>query len=200
MKPIREILKDFEKCLLVYCKPMHDRLLPPLQGNIIEDFLQNLGEAGEVSENLREIFLWKNGIRQDGGLFTRSYRLCSFGVIPPLEDVITYQIISSQDNDWPSSLVPLVTSYNGEFLLLEADMSKQNFGMLELYCPTFGYVYERITYYDSIYSMIQTIIERFESGAFVYNNEKMTLAEDMDLVFKISTALNPNSNYWDDFR
>lgn len=197
MENLTELLLELENCLASYCKPMYDRMLNPLDNKEIDFYFNKIGLESQI---IKSLYLWKNGIPNNGDLFTYSYGICSFGVFPPLDYLVTVYNLAIKDGDWNKSLIPVVVSYAGDFLLFESDANKIDHGQLYLYCPTFGYVYETISYYDSVECMIRTIIKCFLSGGFVYDTESMSLKEDQDIVFAISAEMNPQSHYWDDYR
>ena len=186
-------IEKLNKCLYEYCQPLSLRLLSPLDKDRIKFFF----EQWQIDdENLSEIFLWKDGIPYDESLPTYSFNFTGFGVIPPLEEINKIIKIESSNPYWRKTLFPLVTSFAGDFLLYETDKSSDVYGQIFLYSPNLGYVDYQVSYFDSVNSMIDTIVENFEKKVFVYNPIEMSLDIDFTLHFEISKVLNPNSEYW----
>lgn len=191
MKSIEIEIQRLDLCLKKFCKPMHDRLLEPMKKEVIESIL---APWGYDDNHIVDIFQWKNGIPYDESLPTYCFDYTEFGVIPPLEYIVDILNIEKRNKSWNDSLFPLVVSYGGDFLLYETNKKSRNYGAIYLYSPNLGYVDHLPRYFDSIFSLIDTIIENFESGAFKYLD--MSLEIDYDLTSKISKRLNPASEYW----
>jgi len=187
-------IEKLNKCLHDYCHQLYIKLQPPLTLLEIE---RNFKDLGIDDENLLDIFLWKNGIPYDINLPTHSYDFTGFGVIPPLRYIAEIIKIEITDQSWRNSLFPLVVSYGGDFLLYETNKRDGNYGKLFLYSPNLGYVDYQISYFDSIGTMIETIVNSFEKKILVYDNETMSLdITDYSLRSEISKKLNPKSEYW----
>lgn len=184
-------IQKLELCLKKFCEPMYNRLLEPLNKEAIESILNTWGYD---DKNISEIFQWKNGIPYDDSFPTYCFDYSGFGVIPPLEYILEILTIQKKHKSWNQSLFPLVVSFAGDFLLYETNKRNRNYGAVYLYSPNLGYVDHLPGYFDSIFSMIDTIIENFESGAFKYLD--MSLEIDYDLRAEISKKLNPESEYW----
>jgi hypothetical protein len=190
---INTYIKKLEACLSSYCPFLYSKILPPLIDRERDILFDQLKIDDEI---LKKVYTWKNGIENDGQLFTNSYNYTGFGVIPTLDYAAEILQIESINKYWKKSYFPLVVSFSGDFLLYETDRANANYGQLFLYCPTMGHVYEQISYFDSVYSLIDTIIESFNEKAFVYDNVEKFLDIDFDLSYPIATELNPKSKYW----
>ncbi len=190
----QQYIQLLDTCLATYCQPMYQLLQPPLEKSAIEAYF-NKWQIED--ENLMDIFLWKNGIVNDGVLPTLTYNYTEFGVIPTLEHINELIQLEAEYASWKSSFFPIVTSFGGDFFLYEANRQSSDYGMLFLQCPTFGNVGEFVvSYYDSIEQMILTITECFKTKAFVYNQDKMWLDVNHSLVTQIAKKNNPKSEYW----
>lgn len=198
MNKLEESISALDYCLKEYCSSLYQRLLNPLEKEKINKLLQQIGVD---DSDLEELYLWKNGILNDGSLPTHSFDYTSFGVIPPLEYAVMIYQMESENDLWSKSLIPIVSSYAGDFLLFESDKNSKTYGMIYLYSPTLGYVYDLVTYFDSLESMISTTVESFRAGAFTYNNKEMVFdVSNQDMQFSIAAELNPRSEYWDEYR
>ncbi len=191
----QQYIQLLNTCLATYCQPMYQRLQPPLEKSAIEAYFN---EWEIEDENLMDIFLWKNGIENEGVLpGTFSYDFTGFGVIPELKYIDNLMKMEKESSSWPSSLFPLVASFGGDFFLYETNKRSSQYGMLFLRCPTRGFVDDMLSsYYDSIQQMIVTINECFETGAFIYNSNEFELSEKFELVSVIRKKNNPHSGNW----
>lgn len=197
MDNIRNTLRLFEACLKKYCTPLFDRLQEPLKESEVNMLFDIIGVNDPY---LKELYLWRNGIPYDVALPTHSFDFCTFGVIPPLDYLKNVLDLESADF-WKRSYIPIIASYGGDFLLYESDENTESYGMLFLYSPNLGYVYDQISYYDSLESMVRTIIECFELNAFSYDSQNMILdVINIDMQYSIAAKLNPKSEYWEDYR
>lgn len=198
MNSFSKQLTRLDKLLKANFGLLYEKLLDPLTEEQIRNHCKRLGI--DVPEFV-EIFLWKNGLPNNGEYSTQAYAYCSFGAIPPLEYINEIHELHLSIGIWPDKLIPLVTDYGGNFLLLDISIESPTYGMILLECPTFGNVGDnRLTYYDSIYNMVETINECIEKGGFIYDRHNLWLNVDNDIVFEISTRLNPKSKYWDEYR
>jgi hypothetical protein len=191
MQNIEMNIQRLGQCLSTFCAPLYERLQEPLNQEITISVLDKWGYDDEL---ILEIFKWKNGILYDEVFPTYLFDYTGFGVIPSLEYVEEILEIERKDKSWRESLFPLTTSFAGDFLLYETNKNSKHYGAIYLYSPNLGYVDYLPIYFDSIYSMIDTIIQNFELGAFKYIN--MSLEIDYELREDISRRLNPKAEYW----
>ena len=185
------LFQSFRRCILHYCPVLGNMLQEPHKREELELLLDKLG-----IQNLtyRDLYLLTNGIDNDGKYPTSAYDFCDFGVIPTIEFVSKLLKVDALKGIWTNSRFPVITSFAGDYLLLET--ANPNLGKLLLYSPNLGYVTDLPTYYDSIDSMFRTIISCFEIGAYRYDTNTMTLITDIALKFEISRQYNPFSSYW----
>jgi len=160
----------------------------------IEELNSILETNGISDESYRNLYELTNGLEYDYKYPTHAYDYCDFGVIPSIEYGISLLRNESVSRIWKNSRLPLVTSFAGDFLLLETKGSLA--GQLTLYSPNLGYVDFLPTYFDSIDAMLETIITCFKQDAFVYDSNMMFLNTDYNLKFEIAKHLNPKSDYW----
>jgi len=193
MQVDKNILNEFDSTMKAYCFPMYERLIQPLEPGEIINIFNTLGLSDPV---LLELYKWRNGIPNQEDLPTNAFRIFPFGVFPPLNDVLQFQELGVSEECWKKSLISIVASYSGDFLLYESSRKSENYGMLFLYSPNLGYVEDVISYYDSVETMLLTIIQCFYEDALNYINIESGLNIDWDMYFEISSKLNPKSDYW----
>lgn len=185
------LFKSFRSCLFEHCPVLEKMMQEPPNKEFLQQVLDRMGIKDSSFKALYEL---TNGIHNDGQFPTSAYDFCDFGVIPTIEYIVDLYSDKTMVEKWSKTRVPVITSFGGDFLLLET--GAKNAGKLYLYCPTFGYVDFLPTYYDSIDSMLRTIISCFELGAYKYDSNEMFLETDTALKFEICRKYNPESEYW----
>ena len=197
MHEIKKELELFDKLLEEYFNPLYQRLQPPLSEEMIDYYLQDF----DIEEPaVKEIFMWRNGIANEGEFSTLSYRFCQWGVIPPLEYIKEIRDYYMEEELMSGTLIPIVVDFGGNFLLLDVDKDSPTNNMLLLRCPTMGYVEDTPPYFDSIFTMLKTFNACIQEGGYRYNEREMALDIDVDIIFDISARLNPKASFWDDYR
>lgn len=190
-------LKEFESVLMEYTPLLYSKLLPPLENTEMERLFHHVSIDDMV---LSTMYKWKNGIPYDTSLPTNVFDFCSMGVMLPLEFISKLYGEGDYRGDWEGHYFPLIGNYAGDYLLYNSDKNSDSYGMLYLYSPSLLFIDEKISYHDSIESMIQSIIECFRRGAYNYDEKRGGLDADIDLQYEIYARLNPKSSYWDDYR
>lgn len=95
---------------------------------------------------------------------------------------------------WPDYYFPLFTNGGGDFILLNIDVQSEEFGRLYLYSPAINLSIEPISLYDSIKTMVDTILLCYKHCAYFFENRELII--DTDLEFEISKRQNPQSLFW----
>ncbi|MBN8689096.1 MAG: hypothetical protein J0M10_18950 [Chitinophagales bacterium] len=181
------IFVRFLDCLRIYCQPMYERLRKPLNQEILD----------QISDpNLRQVYAESDGIAYEIELPTNAFDITGFGVISPYANAVQVKEEKSISKYWKNSFFPLITSYGGDYLLLECDIKEVDYGMIYLYSPSLGYVDQLVTCFDSKESMFNTVAICFESQIFKYNISENILQIDYDAYFEVAKVNNPNSEYW----
>lgn len=180
-----------EQCLKTHCPPLYERLRNPVDDGLIDSVLSKWDLEDDV---IMKIYQWKDGIAYEEAFPTHCFDFTGFGVIPPLDYVDQVLQLATNNGWWSKTFFPLICNFAGDFLLYETNEKSDNYKAIFLFSPTLGYVDYLPKYFDSVFTMINTIVENFEAGAFRYEN--MFLEIDYDLRSTISTNLNPASDYW----
>jgi len=72
----RDTLIAFQELLSNFCQPIFKILEKPLTNSEVETFLDNLNFDNKI---IKEIYLWKNDVSNDGTMPTQAYAFCNFG-------------------------------------------------------------------------------------------------------------------------
>jgi hypothetical protein len=184
---------ELNDCLQNYCQPLFKTILKPLNESEIINYLKI---CRIEDSTIKEIFKLANGVEYDLELPTSAFDYTGFGVIPTLGYISEVINLESNRKRWSESFFPLVASFQGDFLLFETKSNSKSYGQLFLHSPSLGYVDFHVSYFDSFFTMVDTINECFISKTFIYNSEEMFLEIDHENYFKIAKKFNPKSEYW----
>ena len=112
-----------------------------------------------------------------------------------LESVVQVINYYSDGEVWPDdSYIPLINDGCGSFIMFN-NKPGIDYGKLCLHSPSLSFV-EPITYYDSVYTMIETTIEAYKQNVFVYDSPNDFVDQDIDRFHEIGKEFNKNSKYW----
>lgn len=194
---ITEILiKEFDNCIKKYCPLAYESYNDTLPSEGIDFYMQKLRLDVNDKTDFKTIYSWKNGIDIEIQDYSTDLRILYAGNFLSLKDILPlYQENLDMEFGWrPLSLIPIMSNYEGEFLLIETDRNSPNYNGVYFYSPNLTFAVDTIIVYDDLESMLKTIINLFENGAQIFDNEKKVLKFDFDLISKISALLNPKSN------
>lgn len=190
LETLEGILKNFGSAALQY-------LNPPLSSDTaLHSFVSSRFGVKEVPGDLLKLYKWHNGTKvlaADEDVrplwLADELALCSFDTIDAeLNADEIYSFASEQ-------LMPVFTSFFGEVLAIDL---KSQHGQL-IYCSTSDYeIPSKISKFDSIPALLETIIEHYKSGCYLYDEEEyLELDFDKyDEYMEIGERLNPHSDYW----
>ncbi len=185
----------FDKTLENKANFLYNKLLEPKSESDILKTLDYLGIKDLFAKTqLVTLYSWKNGIEYNPSEYTNLYDYSGTGVLLPLqfiEDIYH----SGGKEEWEPETIPIIGNYKGEYLYLDTNSESDTYKMLLLYSKSALSISPMLTIYDSIESMLETIIECFDSGTFQYMEGK-GLVQDIENMFEISKRSNPTSEYW----
>ena len=184
MQTIKSLLVELDAVLKQYNTPEYKKLQPPLPDSDIDKFLQ---EIGIHDENIKALFQWKNGEKED------SYcQMMNYGGMQSLEIIKEWRMI---DRPFDQFLIEIITD-NGEESLLFNNKKGPYYGMIYIYSIGLLYIEHPISYFDSLTSMIKTTIEAYKTKAFKYDKEDNWLDIDFKKYSVIAKKYNKKSAYW----
>lgn len=121
--------------------------------------------------------------------------LFTLGAFPPFEwSLDDYKEFSSVGY-WDKTKFPLFGSGGGDYFLINCDEMSSTYSRIYFYSPTNVNFDGMITYFDSLESLILSVIESYQSEAY-YLDESKSLGTNTKLERKIVKKYNPNSEYW----
>jgi hypothetical protein len=188
MSDFKDLLIKFDSTLRKYNPKNYERLQPPLSGQEIIHFLDQLQLT---DPDVKELFKWKNGVDVSKGLNKR-HKIFDFGVLLPLEAIV--DSTKNYPHEKPG-LIELVGDSSGDFLRFNNERDA-SYGKIYVDSVSLLSIDDPYSYYDSLSSMLKTTIEAYETAIYQYDNDKNILEVDWDRCWELSKDLNPGSNYW----
>ena len=189
MNSFKLLLEKFDVTLRKYNLDNYKKLQPPLPENEIDNYLNELGVK---NENFKLLFRWTNGFDCSQGEKTRS-KIFDRGALLSLEYITE---LTNDDIDiWKKTFVPLVSTGDGDYLLFNNKKGK-DYGKLHLYSVAALFIDNPVSFYDSIYAMIETTIKAYEKKILVYDANENWLDENFEEFHKLGKKYNKLSDFW----
>jgi hypothetical protein len=188
MEPFEILLREFDAVLRKYNPSNYAKLQDPLPDEQIEEFMK---ANGITEEAFRMLYQWKNGIN-----YLKSPRcfITDEGAFISIESIARFIKQPAEDSSWKSSFIPLMMDNDGAALLFNNEKG-EDYGRIHLFSVAALHIDEPISIYDSIETMVQTYVDAYKQGDFVYSAEYGDLDIE-DEYYKIGGALNKQSKYW----
>jgi len=185
METFESLLVELDAVIRQYNPEAYRNLLPPLPAEIVE---KELGNIGIYDKNVRLLFHWKSGMKDEGGpLFMEHGGLITFDSIKESNDF---------NQHYDPLLIPLISD-NGEDMLMFNTNAGAHYGKMYLFSVPLLLVKHPISYYDSLTTMVKTTIEAYRERAYQYDeDDNGCLSINLDKFSPIARKYNPNSAYW----
>jgi len=182
------LLTKFEETLKKYNPRNYEKLQPPLPDEQINYYLDKLHLN---NPEMKLLFGWKNGVDLSRGTY-KNDQIFDMGTLLSLEEMV----LSSEEFPHENPhLIPLARDITGEGLLINNETGK-DYGRIYLDSVSLLSLDDPYSCYDSIFSLLKTTIEAYESGVFKYDFEKNYLEIKTVEYWEMAKALNPQSSYW----
>ncbi len=184
MNTFKTLISKLDTVLRKYNLSEYEKLQLPLTDKEIDKSLQELGIN---DENIKALFQWKNGEKED------SYcQMTERGGLMSLDAVKESKL---HYNFYDPFLIALITD-NGEESLLFNTKPGLHYGKLYLFSVSQLYIDHPIGYFDSLEAMVKTIIEAYNKKALFYDKEEEFLEYDGPKFREIAKKINKKSAYW----
>ena len=199
---IQQQLTELEQCL----KEAHNPILSYLDsgtpfnqahfGQMLELF--NLTPNKEIIE----LYQWKPGLKKEH-IYNPDFQYAIFNRgshIEYTEMLNFYQrLVLGQKEVFENRFFPIILMPGldyGSPILIDLAKRSKTYGQVFYYSPA-TMILDPTPIYDSIGSMVETIIVCYQQECFTFSKEYFLLDWDSDKTFEISKKLNKKSNYWD---
>lgn len=200
---IKALLEELEKCLIKAGNPIINYLDSgkPLDPAYF-DLVLNLFKL-EIPDELRTLYNWKTGIKQNRAESPEfNHKLFYFGSLVESSYAIELlQILCMRNSRVPEyRFLPLfVRPVLGMSAPILLNLSKHSptCGMLLYESPGTG-IPDPVTIYDSLKSMLETIITCYRQGIYTLSDQGI-LQSNKEEEVKTSSLLNPSSYFWKHF-
>jgi hypothetical protein len=184
MQTFKLLLEELDTALRKYNMPGYEKLQPPLPDKEIDEYLRELDIN---DDNLKALFQWKNGEKED------SYcQMMEYGGLQSLE-LIKESALTDKPYD---PLLIEIISDNGEESILFNKKKGPHYGKLYMYSVGQLYIGHPISYFDSLETMVKTIIEAYKTETFKYDQENKWLDINFATFATIAKKINKKSAYW----
>ncbi|MBG9377712.1 hypothetical protein I5907_15830 [Panacibacter sp. DH6] len=180
----KSLLEELDGTLKNYNMQDYEKLQSPLPDKEIDEYLRELKIN---DENLKALFRWKNGEKEN------SYcQMMEYGGLQSLKSIKESQ---SSFKLYDPLLIEIITD-NGEESILFNNKPGTHYGKLYMYSVPQLYIEQPISYFDSLEAMVKTIIEGYKEKAFKRKTQKKRLHIDYDKFAAIAKKINKKSAYW----
>ena len=184
MQTFKSLLEELDATLKKYNMQEYEKLQSPLPTKEIDEYLK---EIGINDEKVKALFQWKNGEKED------SYcQMMEYGGLQSLE-LIKERVMTNKTYD--PSLIEIISD-NGEESILFNNKIGSHYGKLYMYSVGQLYIGHPISYFDSLETMVKTIIEAYKTEAFKYDAENEWLNISFEKFASIAQKINKKSVYW----
>lgn len=110
-----------------------------------------------------------------------------------------YHNFVNQDGYWINGMFPVFESLGGEFYLVDTNRSSPTYGFVFFYYRAAVNFETIISKYDSLETLLTSVIECFKTGAYSYNRDQILTPQHL-LAREINMRNNPRSAYWTLFK
>jgi len=198
---LKNLLNELEKCLIEAKNPILKYLEEGTPFN--PDHFAQMLDLLELDpyEDLNALYMWKPGLKKENlNIIGFDYMLFDMGShIEYTEALRNYQILVLEElfeNRYlPFIMMPRMGLEDP--ILIDLSKKSKTFGQIFFDSPAL-FITEPISIYDSLSSMIETIIECYRKGVYTFSDEGILQTDD-DKEVEISSRINKNSDYWKDW-
>jgi hypothetical protein len=153
-----------------------------------------------LPDEMFSLFTWRNGVNSEVENFVGATMLFPGSAFYDFSNAVNrYKEAVGYDKFWNASKFLIFDSPGGEMLLIECDPKSTHYGRIYLHdigSPDFETL---ISIYDSLDSLLDTIIECYSENVFICNSITGVKTRDNEMAFReveISKKYNPESLYW----
>lgn len=195
MNNLKSLLTELKNELLIVGSPLTDFFEIGLDRKNIE---LKISDSGLIfSEDIYDLYQWHNGLKREVLEYKTLGEMRLFGYAIFHDFDIAYQeyLAYSNANYWDKYLFPLFGSGGGDYYLIDCNKNSKSFSQLFYFSPGDPDFQGVISIYDSLNSLISTIIECYRTKVY-YLDEDKCLETNYSAELEISKRLNPKSEFW----
>lgn len=189
----KELLTTLQQVL----SGVHPSLVQKLNPGLSSGEIDAVAKSAQLSftEEIYDLFTWKNGIQHEGISSTDQLLIFPNGIPYTLQEAANdYDILSVTKHFFETSYFPLFSGSEEAILLLDLDPGSVSYQMISLFSPPLLGDTTPVPIFDSFSRMLETVISCYKQKAFWIDQD--CLQVDSDAHYTIASSFNPNSQYW----
>jgi len=153
-----------------------------------------------IPKNIQELYQWKNGTITDDAPLGQCWLFPLGSLMSAEKSFRYYQNFVNSDEYWIDGMFPVFESLGGDFYLIDINATSPTKGFVFFYSRSAVDFETIISKYDSLETLLRTIVECFKSGVYFYNQLSGYLEFQFQLEREINIKNNPKSAYWTLFK
>jgi hypothetical protein len=192
LQKLGNLYSEFERVK----SPLVNFLQPGISTDYINKEIKNIGIV--LPPEVYQLYSWKNGTNNEKKPLGAKWMFPG-GKFANIEDSVSaYHYYAGKDGIWKKQMFMLFMSGGGEMYLIDCNKNAVSYGMILRH--SIGAVDTAVltTVYDSLESLIDTLLACYQEDAFFYAEEfnTMVLQANFEKAVKISRKINPKSDLW----
>ncbi len=191
MRELNKLIKEFEATLKKYNLLNYEKLYNPLPEENLNNYLNQLGIN---DTRFKELFQWRNGFDID----INPNNICQIfemDTFLSLETIARKMAVNENYKLWAAFFIPLMANSTGEYILFNSNFNSSSYGQLYLYSESL-LIFEPVSCYDSISSLINITIVAYKEGIFKYDPIDDWLDINILKYNELARRLNKDAKYW----
>ena len=189
---IKQLLVELESEL----DRTHAPILHRLNQGRTENELRDIFGGMQILDDVYALYMWKDGTDTTNAALGKCWLFKMGALIPAQKAVQYYKKFVNRDEYWIDGMFPLFESLGGDFYLIDINSTSPTYGFIFFYYPGAVDFEVIISKYDSLETLVRTILECFRRGAYFYDKNALTLEFTPELEREITKNNNPRSAYW----
>jgi len=185
MKNIDTLISELDEILKIYNSIEYHKLQSPLNSDVLHFYFNKLNIENKSFESL---YKWKNGEKEN-----EYCQMMQYGGLLSLEESIKLKE-NYLEGCVENIFIPIIS--DGEQILLFNNNRSKNYGRIYLYSVPLLYIEKPISCFDSLETMIITIVESYKEKAYIYDEKERWLNIDSEKIKLIAKKNNKKSAYW----
>ncbi|WP_269226671.1 SMI1/KNR4 family protein [Flavobacterium eburneipallidum] len=194
---LREKLLILEKVLVEKGNPIVNSMEEPKDYDELFELITNYKFS--FSKDFIDFYLWKGGLKSTL-LFTEEAfdcELTAFGNFFEIDGLLSFFTMEriSKTLPYENKFLAFFLNSSGDRVIIDLKEKSKTFGKIFIFSPSITLSSKPMQIFDSVESMVDTIIECYQKEAYKISNGKLEI--DYDLESEIAQAINPHSEFWD---
>lgn len=180
------------------------------KGNPIDNLMEEPKDYDELFELLTnykfsflkdfiDFYLWKGGLKWTLLFKEEAFdcELTSFGNFFEIDGLLSFFTMEriSKTLPYENKFLAFFLNSSGDRVMIDLKEKSKTFGKIFIFAPSITLSSKPMKIFDSVESMVDTIIECYQKEAYKISNGKLEI--NYDLESEIAQTINPHSEFWD---